>query len=107
MRMMMAAAIAVAVLCSAIATADGAERSQCSDRNALNSISVDARLVAIKYFFAGLVRGLTDRNRQACYEAHALNDVRLAIVNKTFELIERDCLPIEEAARIAAEAACP
>jgi hypothetical protein len=37
----------------------------------------------------------------------ALNDDRLAIVNKTLELIERDCLPIAMAARIAAEGACP
>jgi hypothetical protein len=36
-----------------------------------------------------------------------LNDDRLAIVNKTLELIERDCLPIEMAGRIALEGSCP
>jgi hypothetical protein len=36
-----------------------------------------------------------------------LNDDRLAIVNKTLEVIERDCLPIETAARIALAGACP
>ena len=50
---------------------------------------------------------MTDRNRQTCFEARVLNDNRLAIVNKTLDLIERDCLPIETAARIALEGACP
>src|SRR5690348_14977619 len=49
----MIAAILIAGFCSAAAIA-GELPSQCSDRNALNGISVDARLVAIKYYFAGL-----------------------------------------------------
>jgi hypothetical protein len=84
-----------------------ADKLKCSDRNALDSIAVDARLVAIKFYYDGFIHGLTDRDRQACYEARALNDDRQAIVNKTLDLIEQNCLPIETAARIAAEGACP
>lgn len=102
----MIAAILIAGFCSAAAIA-GELPSQCSDRNALNGISVDARLVAIKYYFAGLVRGSTDRARQACYEAHALGDGAAAILNKTLELIETKCSTMESAARAAIEAACP
>jgi len=106
MRMTMAAMIALAVCCSATA-ADAADSARCADRNALNDISVDARLVAIKYYFAGLVRASTDRNRQACYQAHALNDPAREVLNKTLQLIERDCSTIEAAARAAIESACP
>ena len=74
MRIMMAALIAFAVSFSGAARGEAADSTQCSDRNALNGISVDARLVAIQYYFAGLVRGSTDRARQACYEAHALSN---------------------------------
>jgi hypothetical protein len=106
MRMMMAAMIALAVCCSA--TAAGATASaKCADRNALNDISVDARLVAIRYYFVGLVRASTDRNRQACYEAHALNDPARDVLNKTLQLIERDCSTVEAAAQTAIEPACP
>lgn len=106
MRMMTAAMIAFAVYCSATA-ADAADVSKCADRNALNDISVDARLVAIKYYFVGLVRASTDRSRQACYEAHALNDPAREVLNKTLQLIESDCSTIEAAARTAIEGACP
>jgi hypothetical protein len=51
-----------------------------------------------------LFHGLTDRNRQACYESR-VTDERLALANRTLDLIERDCLPIETAARMAAEGA--
>jgi hypothetical protein len=108
MRLMVTAAVIAAVLCSsAKAAPDANEVNDCSDRNALNGIAVDARLVAIKLYYDGFIHGLTDRNRQACYEARALDDDRLTIVNKTLDLIERDCLPIETAARIAAAGACP
>jgi hypothetical protein len=107
MRLMAAAAIMIATFCSAKADTNANDLTRCSDRNALNGVSVDARLVAIKYYYEGLTRGLTDRTRQACYEARILNDDRLAIVNKTLDLIERDCVPIDAAARTAAEGACP
>jgi hypothetical protein len=103
---MMMAAIVVALFCTATA-ADAGSPSDCSDRNALNDISVDARLAAIKFYYAGLVQGLPDRERRACYEAQILEDSKLAIVNKTLELIEGDCLPIGSAAGIAAKSACP
>jgi hypothetical protein len=106
MRMMRVAMIAFAACCSATA-ADAADSSKCADRNALNGISVDARLVAIKYYFAGLVQDWTDRNRQACYEAHALNDPAREVLNKTLQLIERDCSTMEAATRTAIEPACP
>jgi hypothetical protein len=106
MRMMMAAMIALAVCCSATA-ADAADSAKCADRNALNDISVDARLVAIRYYFVGLVRASTDRSRQACYEAHALTDPARDVLNKTLQLIERDCSTMEAAARTAIEATCP
>ena len=108
MRLMIAtAAIVAALSSSAKAAADANQLKDCSDRNALNSIAVDARLVAIKFYYDGFIHGITDRNRQTCYEARVLNDERLAIVNKTLDLIERDCLPIETAARLALEGACP
>ena len=103
---MTAAVIAFAVGCSATA-ARAADSAKCADRNALNDISVDARLVAIKYYFAGLVRASTDRNRQACYEAHAVNDPKGEVLNKTLQLIEDDCTTIDAAARTAIEADCP
>ena len=102
----MIAAIVIAGVCSAGATA-GELPSPCSDRNALNNISVDARLAAIKYYFAGLVHGSTDRTRQVCYEAHALSDTGGAILNKTLELIETKCSTMESAARAAIEPVCP
>jgi hypothetical protein len=108
MRLMMAAAAMVAALSSSAKAAnDASQVKDCSDRNTLNSAAVDARLVAIKYYYDGLIHGMTDRNRQACYEAQALNDDRLVVVNKALDLIERDCLPIETAARLAIEGACP
>jgi hypothetical protein len=106
MRIMMAAAILIAGSCSAAAIA-GELPSQCSDRNALNGMSVDARLVAIRYYFVGLVRASTDRSREACYEAHALNDAGREVLNKTLELIETNCSTMENAARTAIEPACP
>ena len=106
MRMMTAAMIALAVCCSA-AAADAADSPKCADRNALNDISVDARLLAIKYYFVGLIGASTDRSRQACYEAHALNDDKRDVLNKTLQLIESDCSTIEAAARTAIEPGCP
>lgn len=106
MYLMMAAATLAAAFSLAEAGVD-ADELKCSDRNALDSIAVDARLVAIKFYYDGFIHGLTDRDRQACYQARALNDDRQAIVNKTLDLIEQNCLPIETAAHIAAEGACP
>ena len=99
-------AVAVAILLFS-STVNASDLFQCSDRNELNGISVDARLVAIKLYYDGFIGGLTDEKRKSCYEAHALNDDKLAVVNKALQLIERDCLSVASAARIAAEGACP
>lgn len=105
--MRMAATIAMVIACSAASAARSGESIQCSDRNALNDVSVDARLVAIKYYFVGLASSLTDPKRKACYEAQAINDQTLGVVNKTLELIERNCAPIAGAAQAAIAPACP
>ena len=105
--MRMAATIAIVIACSAVTAAHSGESTQCSDRDALNDVSVDARLLAIKYYFVGLASNLTDPKRQACYEAQAINDPALQVVNKTFELIERNCAPIAGAAQAAIAPACP
>ena len=107
MAMMMMAAMVGLAICRSATAADAANPAKCADRNALNDISVDARLVAIKYYFVGLVRASADHNRQACYEAHALNDDNREVMNKTLQFIERDCSTIEAAARAAIESACP
>jgi hypothetical protein len=60
--------IVAALSSSAKAAADVNPVNDCSDRNALNDIAVDARLVAIKFYYDGFIRGMTDRNRQTCYE---------------------------------------
>ena len=105
--MRMGATIAIVIACSAATAAHSGESAQCSDRNALNDVSVDARLVAIKYYFVGLASSLTDPKRHACYEAQAINDPTLRVVNKTLELIERNCAPIAGAAQAAIAPACP
>jgi hypothetical protein len=102
----MAAAAAIATATFCLAKADTDDLTWCSDRDALNGIAVDARLVVIKYYYDGFIHRLSDRNRQGCYDSRILNDDRLAIVNNTLDLIERDCLPIDAGAR-AAEGACP
>ncbi len=105
--MRMAATIAIVIACFAATAAHSGEFAQCSDRDALNDVSVDARLLAIKYYFAGLASNLPDPKRRACYEAHAINDPALQVVNKTLELIERNCAPMAGAAQAAVAPDCP
>lgn len=105
--MRMAAMIAIVIACSAATAARSGESTQCSDRNALNDVSVDARLVAIKYYFVGVPSILTDTKRHACYEAQAINDPALRVANKTLELIERNCASMAGAAQAAIAPACP
>lgn len=104
MRMIVAAAV-VAIFCSA--SAEASPPQACSDRNALNGVSVDARLVAIKYYFVGLGLGLADPKQRACYKSQVVGNSSLVVANKTLALIEHDCMSIESAARIAVKAACP
>jgi hypothetical protein len=107
MRKGMASAIAAGLF--SLATGAGAADNPplCSDRNTLNGVSVDARLVAIRYYYHGLVQGETDPNRKACYQSHLLKDDGQAAANKALELIERNCLPVETAAGKAIGAECP
>lgn len=80
---------------------------ECSDRNALQDIAVDARLTAIQFYYKGLIQNIADKNRQICYEAHVLMDDSFAVLNRTRALIETNCLPVDIAARIAVEGLCP
>jgi hypothetical protein len=80
---------------------------ECSDRNALQDIAIDARLTAIQFYYKGLIQNIADKNRQIRYEAHVLMDDSFAVLNKTRALIETNCLPIDVAARIATEGLCP
>ena len=57
MRLIMAAALGAALFSSAKAGVDVNRAAQCDDRNALDDISVDARLVAIKFYYSGVTRG--------------------------------------------------
>jgi hypothetical protein len=108
MRMMTAAGVTAIILFSSTAQAASADAlSQCSDRNKLNSTAVDARLVAIEFYYQGFIDGLADGDRKSCFAARVLSTDKLAIANKALDLIERDCLPIAQAARVAAEGVCP
>ncbi len=80
---------------------------ECSDRNALQDIAIDARLTAIQFYYKGLIQSIPDKNRQICYEAHVLMDDSFAVLNRTRTLIETKCLPVDVAARIAVEGMCP
>ncbi len=80
---------------------------QCSDRNALQGIAYDARLTAIKMYYEGVVHALADKQKQTCIEAHVLMDEGFAVINKTREIIEAKCLPIDVAAGIATQDLCP
>ncbi len=83
------------------------EPNQCSDRNALQGIAYDARLIAIKLYYKGLVHNLADKQKQICLEARVLMDDRFAVINKTREIIETNCLPIDIAASMAMQGLCP
>ncbi len=80
---------------------------ECADRNALQNIAYDARLTAIQFYYEGFIQNLADKNRRICYEAHVLMDDRFVVLNTTRELIEKNCLPIDVAARIAVQGLCP
>ena len=91
----------------ALAVISVSEPNQCNDRNALQSIAYDARLIAIKLYYEGFLQNMPDKSRQTCYEAHVLLDDSFAVINKTRTLIETNCLAIDVAARMATEGLCP
>ncbi len=80
---------------------------ECSDRNALQSIAYDARLIAIKLYYKGLINKLADKKMQTCLEAHVLLDDRFVVINRTREIVETKCLPIDVAASMATHDLCP
>jgi hypothetical protein len=108
---MRALAIAVIMLAesssSSLAVVRVGAPNECSDRNALQDIAVDARLTAIQFYYKGLIQNLADKNKQICYEAHILMDESFAVLNRTRALIETNCLPVDVAARLAVEGLCP
>ena len=106
MRAVIAVAIALASS-PAHAVITTSQPGQCNDRNALQSMAYDARLIAIKLYYEGFLQNMTDKNRQVCYEAHVLLDDSFAVINKTRTLIETNCLAIDVAARMATEGLCP
>ncbi len=80
---------------------------ECADRNALQGIAYDARLIAIKLYYKGLINKMSDRKKQTCLEAHVLLDDRFVVINKTREIVEAKCLPIDVAASLATQDLCP
>jgi hypothetical protein len=101
------AMIMIACSSPALAVIAVNEAGQCNDRNALQSIAYDARLIAVKMYYEGLLQNMSDKNRQVCVEAHVLMDDAFAVINKTRTLVEANCLPIDVAAKIATEGLCP
>ena len=106
-RLFAVAMIALSFSSPALAVITVSEPGQCNDRNALQGIAYDARLIAIKMYYQGLLQNMTDKSRQVCYEAHVLLDDSFAVINKTRTLVETQCLAIDVAARIATEGLCP
>ena len=80
---------------------------ECSDRNALQSIAYGARLIAIKLYYKGLIDRLADKKRQTCLEAHVLLDDRFVVINRTREIVETRCVPLDIAAGMATQDLCP
>jgi hypothetical protein len=80
---------------------------ECSDRNALQGLAYDARLTAIKFYYKGLINRMSDKARQTCLEAHVLLDDRFAVISRTREIVESQCLPIDVAANLATKDLCP
>ncbi len=91
----------------ALAVIDVDLPNECSSRNALQGIAYDARLIAIKFYYKGLISSLSDRKRQTCLEARVLLDDRFVVINKTREIVETKCLPIDIAADFATKDLCP
>ena len=110
-RKVQAFALAIAML-AATASPSGAVLSvdlpnTRADENALQNIAFDARLTAIKMYYKGFIQNVSDRTKQVCLEAHVLLDDRFAVINKTRDLIESECLAIDIAAMRATDGLCP
>lgn len=103
--------LAAVVLAASLTAASAVVRvplsNECSDRNALLNVAFDARLAAIQFYYKGLIQGLADKDRKACLERRVIMDDSLAVLNRAYALMEKDCLPIDVAARMAAQDVCP
>ena len=104
-------ALAIAMLAAAAAPSGAVVSvdlpNTCADKNALHNIAIDARLEAVKMYYKGFIQNLGDRTKQVCLEAHVLMDDHFAVINKTADLIESECLPVDVAAMRATEGLCP
>ena len=60
-----------------------------------------------EFYYKGLIAALADKKRQTCLEAHVLLDDRFAVINRTREIIETKCLPVDIAASIPTKDLCP
>jgi hypothetical protein len=89
----------------AVVTADAP--SACSDRNALQNVAVDSRLIAIKLYYEGYLHNISDRAKQTCLTTRVLLDDRFEVLNKTRGLVETQCMSLDDAAGAATEGLCP
>lgn len=58
-------------------------------------------------FYKGPIQNLPDAGRQACLRARVLDPGHSGEIDRTMNLIEGECLPIEAAAARATEGLCP
>ncbi len=72
----------------------------------MQGMAYDARLTAIKLYYRGLINQMDDKTLQACLEAHVLLDDRFLVINRTREIVESKCLPIDVAANMATKDLC-
>ena len=83
------------------------EINSCNDRNALQNVAYDARATLIQFYYKGYIQNLADKDKQSCLEGRVLMDDHFAVINKALGLIEKDCMAIDVAARLAAQDDCP
>ena len=73
----------------------------------LRNIAFNARMTAVMMFYKGFVQNLADRGKQACLRAQVLEPGQSAVIDRTLNLIEGECLPIETPPRGRREGLCP
>ncbi|RBP08566.1 hypothetical protein DFR50_12548 [Roseiarcus fermentans] len=104
-------AIAVAALAADPPTSQAvlsiAQANSCSDAYQLKNIAFDARMTAVMMYYKGFIQNAGDRERQDCLRTHVLRDGGSVVIDRTMDLIDSQCLPIEAAARQALADLCP
>ena len=63
-------------------------------------------MTAVMMYYKSFVQSVGDRDRQDCLRSHVLQDGQSAVISRTMNLIDSECLPIEAAARKATEGLC-